>query len=489
MSTIKFETSHVYIKPGNLNLGDIVNNDIGKLQDIANEIKSTIERNGHILYDGMELYKGIYNNNEYILYSQLSGKFYTDDKENPEVNSSSFSIDLKLIKNETDNIYISVNKQLKFSANKNIVITRFVIPGDFTYQESIDKNSLIIYSKNNPFIQKRKIQICKDKIDENKEILELSNIVNTQEDYQGIFIVIVIAIPFLVYVLCGGIGNSSIFTFNKFLIYVGNLLFFMSAYSIVDMMYYRYHENNFSIKWKKLLYTLIPLLIGCFLAFRSVSGTTPLDTFLSALFGVAGTYLARYFELYKLKQKNPPIMTYPQALQQLQYWLTNNQASHANHLNFNAHPLSAAELQAIREYTQNKLPESYYLFLQQCGTGDFFYSWYTSVIDQTASQMPKIEIYNLAQLKEQNLYYQQLLREELDNLPPDEHPDIGEIFIIGAHHSMGDWFGFDLSRAEPNFDIFIHDAANPATYAEEAQWRRFEDWIIRCVESEGEDTL
>ena len=35
-------------------------------------------------------------------------------------------------------------------------------------------------------------------------------------------------------------------------------------------------------------------------------------------------------------------MTYPQALQQLQYWLTNNQTSHANHLNFNAYPLSAS---------------------------------------------------------------------------------------------------------------------------------------------------
>lgn len=67
-------------------------------------------------------------------------------------------------------------------------------------------------------------------------------------------------------------------------------------------------------------------------------------------------------------------MTYLQALQKLQYWLTNNQASHANYLNFNVHPLSTDELQAIREYTQNRLPESYYLFLQQCGTGDFFYS-------------------------------------------------------------------------------------------------------------------
>lgn len=182
-------------------------------------------------------------------------------------------------------------------------------------------------------------------------------------------------------------------------------------------------------------------------------------------------------------------MTYPQALQQLQCWLTNSQFSYANHLNFNAYPLLSAELQVIREYTKNRLPESYYLFLQQCGTGDFFYSWYISVIDQTVSQTSKIEIYNLAQLKEQNFYYQQLLSEELDDLPPDERPDIGEIFIIGVHHSMGDWFGFDLSRAEPNFDIFIHDAANPATYAEEAEWRRFEDWIIRCVESEGEDTL
>ena len=55
-------------------------------------------------------------------------------------------------------------------------------------------------------------------------------------------------------------------------------------------------------------------------------------------------------------------MTYPQALQQLQCWLTNSQFSYANHLNFNAYPLLSAELQAIREYTKNRLPESYYLF-------------------------------------------------------------------------------------------------------------------------------
>lgn len=183
-------------------------------------------------------------------------------------------------------------------------------------------------------------------------------------------------------------------------------------------------------------------------------------------------------------------MTYPEALQQLQSWLAQHTTPRQDTLNFNAQPLPAAEIQAIREYTQNRLPESYYLFLQQCGAGEFFYSYYTSPIDRQLSATPTIELYNLARLQEQNAVYRQLLQAELADLPAEEHPaDRGEIFIIGAHHSMGNWFGFDLSRPEPNFDIFIHDAANPATYAEEAQWRRFEDWIIQCVCSNGEDTL
>ena len=302
MSTIRFETSHVYIKPDNLNLELIVNNDIDKLQDIANEIKSTIERNGHILYDGMELYKGIYNNDKYILYSSFSGKFYTGDEEkNPEVNPSSFSIDLKLIKNEKDNIYISTDKKFHFSENKNIVITKFIIPDAFTYQEGRDKKSLIIYSKYNPLIQKRKIKICGNKIDENKEILELGNIVNTQKDYQGI--IIVIAIFFLIIFIMDIINNSSVHAFCKLLIYLANLLFFMSMYSIIDGLYYKLHENNVSIKIQNSFWMILLAIIGGFLAFRSVSSTTLLDALLSAFFGVAGTYLADYFKIYEFKKQ------------------------------------------------------------------------------------------------------------------------------------------------------------------------------------------
>ena len=59
------------------------------------------------------------------------------------------------------------------------------------------------------------------------------------------------------------------------------------------------------------------------------------------------------------------------------------------------------------------------------------------MIDQTVSQMPKIAIYNLTQLQEQNAYYQQLLREELDDLPPDEHPDIASVACIPTNRVSG----------------------------------------------------
>ena len=64
-------------------------------------------------------------------------------------------------------------------------------------------------------------------------------------------------------------------------------------------------------------------------------------------------------------------MTYPQALQQLQYWLTNNQISHANHLNFNVHSLSADELQAIREYTQTGCLKAIIYFYSNAARGIF----------------------------------------------------------------------------------------------------------------------
>ncbi len=185
------------------------------------------------------------------------------------------------------------------------------------------------------------------------------------------------------------------------------------------------------------------------------------------------------------------MLTYPQALAQLAQAIRqpHNAAEHEN-WHFQAVSLSAEQVAAIRAHTQNQLTESYYQFIAACGTGDFFAGRYRSIHDGETMLMPCVTFYNLAELVEQNEYYQQLVREELNACPPEELPDnVGNIFIIGAHQSMGDWLGFDRSRSEPNFDIFIHDAASPAAYAKEAQWRRFDDWIIQCVQSHGEDTL
>ena len=106
------------------------------------------------------------------------------------------------------------------------------------------------------------------------------------------------------------------------------------------------------------------------------------------------------------------MLTYAQALAQL------SQAIHApshsaqyENRHFQAVLLSAEQVAAIRAHTQNQLPESYYQFLAACGTGEFFASWYSGAHDDTPVLMPCVTFYNLAELVEQNQYYQQLIWE------------------------------------------------------------------------------
>jgi hypothetical protein len=65
--------------------------------------------------------------------------------------------------------------------------------------------------------------------------------------------------------------------------------------------------------------------------------------------------------------------------------------------------------------------------------------------------------------------------------------------FIGCHRSMGDYFGFVIDRPDlKNFDVFCHEYP-PGEYVdvsnEIGSWRTFDEWIIRAVESSGEDTL
>jgi len=75
----------------------------------------------------------------------------------------------------------------------------------------------------------------------------------------------------------------------------------------------------------------------------------------------------------------------------------------------------------------------------------------------------------------------------------EEEVGFDRFCFIGWHRSMGDYFGFVINRAgQRNFDVFCHEYP-PGRYVEisnEIQsWRTFDEWIIRAVESYGEDTL
>ena len=64
-----------------------------------------------------------------------------------------------------------------------------------------------------------------------------------------------------------------------------------------------------------------------------------------------------------------------------------------------------------------------------------------------------------------------------------------EYLMVGVHQSMGDWMGFNLARAnECCFDVFDH-AAPVDECTEIANWRRFEEWVVAVVASNGVDSL
>ncbi|WP_298639515.1 hypothetical protein [uncultured Cardiobacterium sp.] len=170
-------------------------------------------------------------------------------------------------------------------------------------------------------------------------------------------------------------------------------------------------------------------------------------------------------------------MDYATALRTLRAAI-NDPAQHGERWHFTTRLPDAAELADIRAVTANALPEDYYRFIATCGSGAYFDDDWPVVF------------YDAAELRAQNAYYRELLAEELAALPPDAPaPQSGRLIVVGEHQAMGDWFGFDTSRPAPDFDIFIPDAAAPSTYAEEAAWRHFADWIVQCVAGKGQSTL
>ncbi|WP_282628423.1 SMI1/KNR4 family protein [Empedobacter sedimenti] len=154
-------------------------------------------------------------------------------------------------------------------------------------------------------------------------------------------------------------------------------------------------------------------------------------------------------------------------------WKEGQEILEIEHLKFSVQTLASEEIEAIKNFTKHSLPDSYYYFLKEIGTGSFFFSEYIG----------GFELYNLAQLQEYNELFQQEIEEPIDD----------EFMIIGSHISLGDWMGFCTSKTdEKNFDVYCHEYPIDE-YAETSDelnsWRTFEEWIVKVVETKGRESL
>ncbi|MGN7809176.1 MULTISPECIES: SMI1/KNR4 family protein [Flavobacterium] len=176
---------------------------------------------------------------------------------------------------------------------------------------------------------------------------------------------------------------------------------------------------------------------------------------------------------------------YFNAVNELKNWILNNKViiedtsyrnEKADIKTFKIQNISTEELQDIKSLTNNNLEDSYYYFLQEIGTGQFFIGEYFA----------KFELYNLEQLKNYNALVQQEIEGE-DEASEDNY------FMIGSHLSMGDWIGFCTTKQDTNnFDVYCHEYPiyeYAETSNELKSWRSFEDWIIKVVKTKGEESL
>ena len=157
-------------------------------------------------------------------------------------------------------------------------------------------------------------------------------------------------------------------------------------------------------------------------------------------------------------------------------WKDGSQITETENLAFVIQAISQEELASIKIYTENKLPESYYHFLREIGSGQFFIGEF----------LPSFEIYNNAELREYNSMFQ---NEKQDC----EEITLDDFMIIGSDCAMGDWMGFCTTKMdEKNFDVYCHEYPIDdyvATSDELNSWRTFEEWLIKAVETKGSKTL
>ena len=160
---------------------------------------------------------------------------------------------------------------------------------------------------------------------------------------------------------------------------------------------------------------------------------------------------------------------YQRALHTLRHWID----SDVEQQRFAVRDLSEMEWAAIAEATDMRLPAAYYEFIRQIGVGEFFLK---------DAQQGMFCMYGADEIRQTQRFLAGHLLDE--GITMDD-----EYLMVGVHQSMGDWMGFNLARANGRcFDVYDH-AAPVDEYAEIANWRTFEEWVLAVVASNGVASL
>ena len=160
---------------------------------------------------------------------------------------------------------------------------------------------------------------------------------------------------------------------------------------------------------------------------------------------------------------------YQRALHTLRHWIDKD----TEQQRFAVRAFSEMEWAEIAEGTDMRLPVAYHEFIRQIGVGEFFLK---------DAQQGMFCMYGADEIQQTQRFLAEHLLDE--GITMDD-----EYLMVGVHQSMGDWMGFNLARADERcFDVYDH-AAPVDEYAEIANWRTFEEWVLAVVASNGVASL
>ncbi|WKT60044.1 SMI1/KNR4 family protein [Microbulbifer thermotolerans] len=174
-------------------------------------------------------------------------------------------------------------------------------------------------------------------------------------------------------------------------------------------------------------------------------------------------------------------MTYDQAIEQLKSWIAKSNGA-AIHIGKNVHcefhqfkVYSDEEIASAEKALSWRFPTEFRTFMKEIGNTCLFNDPQLGF---------GIDIFTLDKIIKTH--------EELKTM--DEEEPITDLFcMIGVSNSMGDHIGFTMNREGPNnFDIYCHEYpvfeyVNVST--EINSWRTFKNWLIKVVETLGEEII